>query len=1153
MALAAVSLDDKYVQGSGQVYMSGMQALVRLPILQRQRDFAHGLNTAGFISGYRGSPIGGYDKELWRARKFLEEHHIKFQPGLNEDIAATSIWGSQQITMFDKPKYDGVFGIWYGKGPGVDRSGDAIRHANSAGTSKYGGVLCIAGDDHTGKSSAFGVQSEFSFVDWQMPVLAPSSVQDFLDFGLYGFALSRFSGLWVGFKLAGSIAESSATVAVNTDFADFLTPDFEMPPDGLHLRWPDQTYDQERRVKYLRLPAAAAFARVNPIDRLIFNPPQARLGIVTVGKAYVDVRQALKELGIGEAEAHRFGIRLYKVGLAWPLEREGAKSFARGLEQIIVVEEKRALVESQLKEILYDAGVAPLPRIVGKQDEQGNLLFASTMELDSLEVAQVLGRRIQAWAGNNMVGDKLADIDSRIAARSNQTALARTAFFCAGCPHNNGTKLPDGSTTIGGIGCHTLSRGMNRGMNTFTHMGGEGASWIGISSFIDMKHIFQNMGDGGYTHSGYMGIRAAIAAGSTITFKILYNDAVAMTGGQPVEGQITVPQITRQMAAEGVKTIAVVSDEPDKYPADAGFAPGVTIHHRDDYDAVQRRFRELPGVTAIIYDQTCAAEKRRRRKVNKFPDPPRRVVINELVCEGCGDCGKQANCVAIAPLDTEFGRKRQIDQSSCNKDFSCLKGFCPSFVTVEGGKLRAQKGIAGGLPMPPLPEPALPAIDGQFGVLVSGVGGTGVVTIGALIGMAAHLEGKATSINDITGMAQKGGPVFSHIVIARSRDDIAAVRLAAGEVDTLVGCDLVVSAMPDVAGRLTKVSRGVVNTQETMTGAFTANPDLEFPAARMESTLRAKTAPDALDFIDATRIAAELVGDSIGTNLFLLGFAWQKGWIPLTRESLEEAVRLNKQRIDDNLRAFYWGRRLAHDPTAVDELVRDSLAAMTPVKPKTLDDSIALRVDFLTQYQDKAYAVRYRRLVDVARAAEASRAPGFSGFGEAVARYAFKLMAYKDEYEVARLYTDGSFKRKIAAQFEGDFKLNFYLSPPVLAMKDPNTGLARKRRFGPWTYGLFTVLAKMRFLRGSKLDVFGYNPERRMERALVREYEARIVELAEGLTPENHALAVEIASLPEQIRGYGHVKDDHLKKVRAREPALLATWRRPAGRPAAAQ
>jgi indolepyruvate ferredoxin oxidoreductase len=1146
MALAAVTLHDKYTLAKGRIYLTGIQALIRLPLMQRQRDAAQGLNTAGFISGYRGSPLGGLDQNLWQAQRFLAENHIRFQPGINEDLAATAVWGSQQTNLFPGAKYDGVFAMWYGKGPGVDRTGDVFKHANATGTAKHGGVLVLAGDDHNAKSSTLPHQSEYGFIDASIPVLNPAGVQDILDLGLYGWALSRYSGCWVALKAIAETMDNSASVFVDPARVDIVAPqDFAMPPAGLNIRWPDHNaLEIERRLRLYKLPAAQAFARANRLDRIMLDSPRARLGILATGKSYLDLRQALADLGIDEALAESIGLRLYKVALAWPLEPEGARRFAQGLEEILVVEEKRPVIEQQLKDVLY--GMANAPRILGKTDERGAPLLPATGELDAMLVARAVAQRIERFHTSPRIADRLAYMAAKERQlKSAKAPIERIPYFCSGCPHNTSTRVPEGSRATAGIGCHYMAIWMDRETATYTQMGGEGVPWIGQAPFTETSHIFANLGDGTYYHSGILAIRAALAAGVTITYKILYNDAVAMTGGQPIEGHLSVPQITQQLAAEGVKRIVVVTDEPEKYPSNAGFAAGVDIFHREKLDEVQRNLREIPGVSVLIYDQTCAAEKRRRRKRGQFPDPPKRVFINELVCEGCGDCSRASNCLSVVPVETEFGRKRAIDQSSCNKDYSCVEGFCPSFVTVHGGSVRRHHRRKDHEEIPALPEPTLPALAPTYDILVTGVGGTGVVTIGALLGMAAHLEGKGCSVLDMTGLAQKGGAVLSHIRIGRAPDAIHAARISTGGAKLLLGCDIVVAASPDGLSRLEEgKSHAVINHHETITGNFTRNPDLAFPRDALMRQIIGAVGRERADFIDATRLATALLGDAIASNLFLLGFAYQKGLVPVSAEALERAIELNGVAVDFNHHAFRWGRWAALDRAAVEQIAAPTAHAEERFS-QSLDDIIARRVQFLTGYQDAAYARRYERLVRRAEAVERQAAPGAAGFAEAVARNLFKLMAYKDEYEVARLYTDGTFLRDLHRQFEGAFTLEFHLASPLLAERDPKTGHLKKRRYGPWMLRAFAVLARLKFLRGTPLDPFGRSAERKLERSLIGEYEAMVGELMGALNRDNHALAVELARIPEQIRGFGHVKLANLAAAREKQQKLLDAFRSP--------
>ncbi|MCL4801389.1 MAG: indolepyruvate ferredoxin oxidoreductase family protein [Burkholderiales bacterium] len=1149
-ALADVTLDDKYRLERGRVYLTGIQALVRLAMLQRERDARAGLNTAGFVSGYRGSPLGGLDQALAAAGKHLEQHHIVFRPGVNEDLAATAIWGTQQVNLFAGAKYDGVFGMWYGKGPGVDRCGDVFRHANAAGTSRHGGVLALAGDDHAAKSSTLPHQTDHVFKAVMMPLLYPASVQDYLDLGVHGFAMSRYSGCWVGFKCVTDVVESSASVYVDPDRVRVELPTgVVLPPDGLNIRWPDPFLVQEERLLHHKLYAALAYCRANGLNRVVIDSPRPRLGIITSGKAYMDVRQALEDLGIDERLAAEIGIRLYKCGMIWPLESEGVRRFAQGLEEILVVEEKRQFLEYQLKEELYNFREDVRPRVIGKFDEKGEWalphgewLLPAASELSPAVIARAIASRIARFYTSDRIKARLAFLEAKEQALARpRVTTQRIPYFCSGCPHNTSTRVPEGSRATAGIGCHFMAVWMDRNTATFSHMGGEGVAWIGQAPFTETSHIFANLGDGTYYHSGILAIRAAVAAKVPITYKILYNDAVAMTGGQKVDGPLSVPDIVRQVAAEGVERIVVVTDQPEKYRGVA-LAPAVPVRHRDELDRVQRELREFPGVSVLVYDQTCAAEKRRRRKRGTFPDPAMRAFINELVCEGCGDCGVKSNCVAVEPLETEFGRKRVINQSACNKDFSCVKGFCPSFVTLEGAQPRRGKALAGGADdWPALPEPQLPATERPYGVLVTGVGGTGVVTIGALLGMAAHLEGKGVTVLDMTGLAQKNGAVMSHVRFGNRPEDIHAVRIAAGEADLVLGCDMVVAASPEALAKMQAGrTRLVINSAAVPTADFTRNPDWTFPGGDMQAELTAAVGGGSADFVDATRLATALMGDAIATNLFMLGYAWQKGLVPVSAAAIERAIELNGVAVDANRKSFQWGRRAAHDAAAVAKVATP--AEVVPLSQRLsrgIDEVIARRVEFLTDYQDAAYAERYRKLVDRVRQAEADRIGG-TKLAEAVARCYFKLLAYKDEYEVARLYTRPEFRQRLEAAFEGDYRLRFHLAPPLLARPDPVTGEPRKRAYGPWVIGVFEVLARLKWLRGTAFDLFGYGAERRRERQLVAEYERTVETLLAHLNRDTHATAVAIASLPEEIRGFGPVKARHLERTKAKEAELLA-------------
>ncbi len=1152
MKHSVVSLDDKYTLESGRVYLTGLQALVRLPIMQRQRDLAAGLNTAGYISGYRGSPLGGYDNALTQAKPFLESNHIKFHPGLNEDMAATAVWGSQHTEVFPGGKYDGVFSIWYGKGPGVDRCGDVFKHGNFAGSGSKGGVLLIAGDDHGAKSSSMPHQSEQAFVASLIPVLNPATVQEYLDLGLWGFAASRYSGCWVGFKAISDTVESSASVSVDPHRIQFAIPqDFERPDGGLGIDVEYQPMPYEVRLHEQKLPALHAFARANPIDRIVIDSPNPKLGVVTTGKGYLDLRQALDDLGIDESKASELGVRVYKLALTWPIEPEGMLKFAEGLEEVLVVEEKRGFIEEQLTKLFYNRDGGPRS-IVGKTDESGRTLIPATGELTPGIVARAFAERIRRFENRPEFAQALSRLDQIEARKAAVTpGLTRSPYFCSGCPHNTSTRLPEGSRAMAGIGCHAMAMFHPERRTVYaTHMGGEGVNWIGHSPFTEEKHLFANIGDGTYDHSGLLAIRASVAANINITYKILYNDAVAMTGGQPLSGTVTPDAIVRQVVAEGVRKTVVVSDEPWKYP-DGFFPKGIRIFHRDDLDRVQRELRETPGVTALVYDQTCAAEKRRRRKRGIMVDPPKRAFINDLVCEGCGDCSVQSNCVSVQPLETDFGRKRRIDQSNCNKDFSCVKGFCPSFVTVHGGQVRKAKGSAidttDNNPFSDLPEPTLPSSVEPYGIMVTGIGGTGVITIGALLGMASHLEGKGITVLDQTGLAQKNGAVGSHVRIADHPEDLHATRITGGGARLLLGCDIVTASTPDVLAMLEHgMSNAVINGHVTPPAAFVIDNTIDLSSRIMAKHITDATGDASSDFVDATTLATTLLGDSIASNLFMVGFAYQKGLIPLGRESIEEAIRLNGVAIDFNLQAFRWGRLAAYDRAKVEGIAYAANKVTDDDTPETLDDIVERRVRYLTDYQDANYARAYEDIVSRVRFVERKQTPGQSALGLAVARNLFKLMAYKDEYEVARLYTESDFVEKLNAQFEGDFSVKFHLAPPLIAKRDPQTGELKKREYGPWMFKVFNLLAGMKGLRGGPFDIFGYTEERRMERGLIESYKQTVSTLLDELAPENHTIAVDIAEVPDKIRGFGHIKARNVEQAAKREAALMKQLRAPA-------
>jgi indolepyruvate ferredoxin oxidoreductase len=1147
MPLRDVKLDDKYDLGHSQVFVTGFQALVRLCLMQKALDRRNGLNTAGYVSGYRGSPLGGLDSQFLRAVPFLEKSDIRFQGGINEDLAATAIWGTQQAELRGEGKYDGVFAMWYGKGPGVDRTGDVFRHANLAGTAKRGGVLALMGDDHTAESSTTAHQSEYHFIDVMIPILNPAGVQEVLDYGLYGWAMSRFTGAWVALKTMHETIESTAAIDANLDRINIVTPtDFMMPEGGLNIRLNDPILAQEARLHDFKRDAMLAFLRANKINHTITSGGRApKIGIITTGKSYLDVRQALDELGIDEVRCNELGIRLYKVGCPWPISRRELAEFAEGLDLIIVVEEKRSLIEVQVREELY--GTANQPVCIGKRDEQGNWLFPVKGALDPNDIAICIGERLLKYHRHDDIGQRVARLKEfqRIAAETRDIAQ-RIPYFCSGCPHNSSTVVPEGMRAYAGIGCHFMAQWMDRSTLGYTQMGGEGANWVGEAPFSKREHVFQNLGDGTYNHSGYMAIRAAIAAKTNITYKILFNDAVAMTGGQANDGGLTVPQVARQVAAEGAKRVVVVTDEPDKYARGTAWPSGLTVHHRDELMEVQKQLAAIPGVTVLIYDQTCAAEKRRRRKRRTYPDPEKRVIINELVCEGCGDCGVQSNCVSVQPLETEWGRKRTIDQSSCNKDFSCIKGFCPSFVTVHGAKLKKGEGVAADHDLPALPDPQLPAIGQTYNMIVTGVGGTGIVTIGGILGMAGHLEGRGVGVLDMAGLAQKGGAVFSYIRFAERAEDIHAIRVAAGRANLVLGGDIVVSGTRKILAAVKRdTTVMVVNTAEFLPGEFTRNADYSLPSERLKRTITNDAGRDNTHFVDATGLATALFGQSLGANMFLVGYAYQLGALPLSAAAIERAIELNGEAVAMNKAAFHWGRRAAVDRAQVEAVAKPEAAKISDAQhlSESFDETVARRVKFLADYQDAAYAARYRAWVEKARVVEAERAPGKCGLADAVARYLFKLMAYKDEYEVARLYTEGSFRKQVESTFAGEnLRFEFHLAPPLLARRDRTTGLLRKMSFGPWLMPAFKVLAKLKFLRGTPFDPFGRSLDRRTERRLIADYEALLDNVLGSLTPENHHLAVGLAAIPEKIRGFGHVKQRHLAAAKADEAALLEQY-----------
>lgn len=1143
---ASVTLDSKYSLLGGSAFMTGTQALVRLPMTQMRLDRDAGLNTAAFISGYRGSPLGNYDQQLQRSKKLLAENDIVFQPGLNEDLAATAVWGSQQVGLANLPRKDGVLGIWYGKGPGVDRSGDVLKHGNAAGSSKHGGVLALAGDDHTCKSSSIPHQSDHAFISALMPMLYPSSVHEFLELGLLGIAMSRFSGCWVGFKVISETVETSSVIDLSQENRQFIMPeDFEMPQGGLNLRWPDAPLVQDERLQEYKGYAAIAFARANGIDQTVVNTKKARLGIVASGKAYEDVRQALFELDLGERAIEAIGLRIYKVRMPWPLEPVGIRQFSEGLEEVLIVEERREIIENQIKQQLFNWRADVRPRIVGKFDENDKPFLSMSKGLTVTSVARAIADRVLRLDLPSDLVERLKAKLARLeglekASEVVQAPVIRLPHYCAGCPHNTSTRVPEGSKAMAGIGCHFMAQWMDRNTETFTHMGAEGVPWSAIGRFCDEKHRFVNLGDGTYFHSGSLAIRQSVAANATITYKILYNDAVAMTGGQNVDGELTPEQVSHQLYHERVKEIYLLTDKPELYEI-SELAPGTKLLHRDHIDDVMLKLREVEGTTAIIYEQTCAAELRRRRKRGLAEDPDKRVFINPAVCEGCGDCSEQSNCIAIDPLETEHGRKRQINQTACNKDFSCLKGFCPSFVTVKGGALRKTTGKSEA-DISALPDPQIPEITRPWNIAVTGVGGTGVLTIGGVLGMAAHLEGKIPMVMDMAGLAQKGGAVLSHIRISNPDRPARAPRISLGSADLLLAADGVVAASKDGISLCDPTqTAGVVNTKVTPVSTFVRERDFDFKEFTVEANIAAvvKTRDDFHDF---SAVARTVTGDEISANIMMVGYAWQSGLVPLELSSILEAIKLNGVAIAASINAFNWGRILAHDPASVHALLAPQPKSKA-LADLSLEDLIAHRKTHLTKYQNRSLSKKYGTMMD--KVAQAAQRLDDQALAEKLTRAAAhnyaKVLAYKDEYEVARLFTDPSFSEAMTAQFEGDYKLSFNLAPPMLSGKAPN-GRPKKREFGASTLKLFKVLAKAKSLRGTPLDVFGYTAERKAERALIATYQSDLNLVCDRLTAQTAQDAISLLSLVNEVRGFGPVKEKAMETYHAERDALLAKF-----------
>jgi indolepyruvate ferredoxin oxidoreductase len=1123
MTAQNISLNDRFDLDKSPVLLNGTQALVRLMLMQQARDRAAGLNTAGYCTGYRGSPLGAVDMQMQRAQKVLEANNITFQAGMNEDLAATAIWGTQQAELRGEGKYDGVFSLWYGKGPGVDRSGDVMRHANMAGTSPQGGVLMAMGDDHTGESSTTLHQSDWAMVDAYMPIVSPAGVQEILDYGLYGWALSRFAGVWTGLKVMKDTIEVTSVVDGRPDRMQFVTPKFKMPDGGLNIRLIDTPVLQEARMIDYKRVAAEAFAKANKIDRRVWGKPGAKIGFVAAGKNWLDLTHAMELLGMDASEADRLGVTTYKIGQTWPLDMESFRDWAEGLDLIVVVEEKRKLLEVQIKEAIFDDRRGR--RVYGWRDDRGNELFPTRMALDPIMIAERIGGiLIDEGRDTDRIRGGLQLLDEARTADNAEEIAARLPYFCSGCPHNSSTKVPEGSRAYAGIGCHYMVQWMDRSTTGFTQMGGEGANWVGESLFSQTGHVFQNIGDGTYNHSGIMAIRSAVAAGTTMTYKILYNDAVAMTGGQANEGDLDAPRIAREVQAMGVKHIAIVYDE--KEDIDRGAFPSrLEWYERDELMEVQRKYSKINGVSVILYVQTCAAEKRRRRKRGLFPDPDKRVFINPDVCEGCGDCGVQSNCVSIVPVETELGRKRAIDQSSCNKDFSCINGFCPSFVTLQGAT--PKKAATAQIDLPDLPAPTVPAIDGTHNVVITGVGGTGVVTIGAILAQAAHIDGKGAGMMEMAGLAQKGGAVHIHLRLANAPEDISAIRVALGEADAVLGGDLVTTAGAKTIG-LMKTGRtgAVVNSHQIITGDFTRDTEFKLPFDRLELQLEARLAGNLAEF-DASELARALLGDSIFSNMMIVGAAWQRGLLPLSYDAIMAAIELNKAAVEGNKRAFEIGRWAVEFP-------EDAAKAISPVvvdKPKSLEEIISYRADYLVDYQNAALKSRYLALVDQAQDPRLK---------QAVAKGYHKLLAYKDEYEVGRLMLD--VREKAQAEFDGDFTMRFHLAPPILSGRDAN-GRPKKREFGGWIMPVYRLLARLKGLRGTAFDLFGRTKERKMERALIAQYEADMAEILPGVTPQTLDIAVELAELPLSVRGFGPVKMANETAAAKRREELLATFR----------
>ena len=1134
-----IKLEDKYKLEDGIRFLTGSQALVRLPLVQIRKDSRKNLKTACYISGYRGSPLGGYDQQILKNIDYLKANNIHFQPGINEELAATSLWGTQQSNLRGEGKFDGVFGIWYGKGPGVDRAGDALKHVNLAGTSKNGGVLALMGDDHICESSTTSHQSEFAMVDAMIPFFNPSGVQEILDYGLYGIYLSRQSGCWIGIKCVHDNVSSGATVDLNEnrfsikDVADEILPD-----DGLNIKLKDTPQAKEHRLHYYKIKVVKEFCKINKLNKFIYNFPNSKIGIISTGKSYLDTKEALEKIGIDENLAKQIGIKFLKIAMPWPLENSIIEEFSTGLEKIIVVEEKRSLIETQIKEILFNANNNT--KIVGKLDEQNNDLFLSSGSLDPGEIAIKLYQHIKQFHSSDKIKKKVHIINSLIKKNNNLLNISRTPYFCSGCPHNTSTKIPENSRAITGISCAYLVQNMERNNEGFTQMGSEGASWVGESVFSNTDHIFQNMGDGTYIHSGILSIRHAVAAKTKMTFKILYNDAVALTGGQALDGLPTVAQMSRQLESEGVKEIAIITDQPSKYQSNEKFSNNSIVYHRKEIINVQIKLSQIDETTAIIYDQTCAAEKRRRIKKSLLPEPNKKIFINEKVCEGCGDCGIQSNCISIVPVETEYGRKRQIDQSNCNKDYSCVDGFCPSFVSIVGD-VKLKKNIDNSLIdriNSNISEPILPEISQSYGIMIAGIGGTGVVTIGAILATAAQIDGKGSGVLDMTGLAQKGGAVKSFLRIFNDPNEINTIRLSYGDTNLLMGFDLLVANDDEVLKTLDKQkTKSIINSDEIMTGEFTRDKNFFLPFDKMKENLINILGKNNIDFMPSNTIANKILGDSILSNMFIVGNAYQSGLIPVKASAIEKAIKLNGVSIEENINAFRLGRYSKNNKKEILDLIYEKEKIINDFEEKFID-----RYNFLIEYQNKKYADQYKELVDYVKKHEENIKVDVKNFSNAVAINYFKLMSYKDEYEVARLYSNNEFISKINETFEGNFKINFHLSPPIFYKKDKVTGNPLKMNFGSWALNLFKFISKFKFLRGTIFDIFGYFEERKIERLLINKYKNLIQEICPKLTTDNYSIAVEIASVPDQIRGFGYIKKKNIEIAKNCENRLMSMF-----------